>query len=115
MKSYIDYCSDFKINQIKAFIVNLSAVIDENDDVKIFNLQANFKFNFLLMSIAYSAPAEDVDHLFKHFNNDTDGNDDSNVEMYQQILRYNIVILTFVFRIDFVKRNLSKANQNDFN
>ena len=67
------------------------------------------------MGIAHSALAEDVDHLFKHFNDSTNENGDSNVEMCQQILKYSIATLTFTFRIDLVKRNLSKMNWNDFN
>ena len=96
-------------------IINLNAVINENDNVKLFDLQADFGFDFLLIGITHSASTENVDHLFKHFNGSTDENSDSDVKTYQQILKHSIAILIFVFKIDFVRRNLSRVNWNDFN
>ena len=67
------------------------------------------------MGITHSASIKSINHLFKHLDDDVDGNGDSDVETHQQILRYNITTLTFTFRIDLVRRNLSRANQNGFN
>ena len=67
------------------------------------------------MSIAHSAPARDADHLSKHLDDSTDGDGDSDVETHQQTLKHSIATLVFAFRIDLIRRNLSKANQNDFN
>ena len=109
-ESHIGCCSSFKANQIEVLIIDLSAAIDENDDVKSFNLQVDFKSDFLPIDITHSALTENADHLFKHLNNSVDGNDDSNVETCQQILRHSIATLTFAFRVDLIRRNLSRAN-----
>ena len=97
------------------FIVDLSAVIGENSHVEVLGLQANLKSNFLPMGIAHCTPARDADHLFKHLDSSTGENGDSSIETYQQTLRHSIATLTFAFRIDFVRRNLSRMNQNNFN
>ena len=115
MKSHVNCCSDFKASQIEVLVVNLSAAIDEGSDVKALDLQANLESNFLPMGIAHSAPAKGTDHLSKHLNSSADEDDDNNVEMCQQILKHSITTLTFTFRIDLIKRNLSRVNQNDFN
>ena len=67
------------------------------------------------MGIAHSALARGTDHLSKHFNGSTGKDDGSDVETYQQTLGHSIATLTFVFRIDFIRRNLSRVNQNGFN
>ena len=115
MKSYVDHCSSLKINQIEAFIIDLNTAINENSDVETLNLQVNLESDFLPMGIAHSALIRNADHLFKHFNSSTNGDDDSDVEMCQQILKHSIATLVFAFRIDFIRRNLSKVNQNNFN
>ena len=115
MESYVGHCSSFKANQIEMLIVDLSAVINEGSDVEPFGLQADLGSNFLPMGIAHSAPAENADHLFKHLDNSAGEDDDSDVEMCQQILRHSIATLTFISRINLVRRNLNKTNQNDFN
>ena len=109
-ESHVNCCSSFKTSQIEVFIVNLNVAINEGNDIKALGLQADFESNFLPMGIAYSALTENTDHLFKHLNDSTGGNDGSNVKTYQQILRHSIATLTFTFRIDFIRRNLSKAN-----
>ena len=91
-------------------IVDLSAAVDEGSNVKTFNLQADFEFNFLSMGIAHSAPVRNIDYLFKHLDNSVDEDDDSDVKPCQQILKHSIATLTFAFRIDFIRRNFSKAN-----
>ena len=75
MKSHVNYCSSFKTNQIEMLVVDLNAMINEGDNVEF------FEFNFLLTGIAHSALAEDTDHLFKHFNDSTGEDDDSDVKM----------------------------------
>ena len=57
-------------------------MINKNGDVEIFNLQVNFEFNFLLMSIAHNISVKNINHLFKHFNDSAGENDDSDVEIY---------------------------------
>ena len=110
VEPHINCCSDFKTNQIEMLVVDLSAVIDEGSDVEFLNLQADLESNFLPMGIAHSALARDTDHLFKHLDDSAGEDGDSNVETCQQILRHSIAILIFAFRIDLVRRNLSKAN-----
>ena len=96
-------------------VVNLSAVISESSGVEALGLQVNFGSNFLPMGIAHSALAEDIDHFFKHLDDSADEDGGSDVKMCQQTLGHSIAILTFASRIDLVRRNLSRANQNDFN
>ena len=79
---HINCCSSFETNQIKVLIIDLSAAIDEGSGVEALDLQADFESDFLLMSIAHSAPAEGIDYLFKHFDDDADEDDDSDVETY---------------------------------
>ena len=115
VESHIDCCSDFEVSQIEMLVVDLSAVIDEDSGVEALGLQADLESNFLPMGIAHSASAENADHLFKHLDNSADENDDSNVEMCQQILKHSIATLIFISKINLVRRNLNKTNQNDFN
>ena len=67
------------------------------------------------MGIAHSALTRGTDHLFKHLDDSTDGDGDSDVETYQQTLKHSIATLTFAFKIDLIRRNLNRADQNDFN
>ena len=85
-------------------------MINESSDVETFNLQTDFESDFLPISIAHSALIKNTDHFFKHFNDDADENDNSDVEIYQQILRYSIATLTFAFKINFIRRNFNKMN-----
>ena len=110
IESHVNCCSNFKINQIEAFVVDLNAAIDENDDIEVFDLQADLESDFLSISIAHSTPIENADHLFKHLDSSTGEDGGSDVKTYQQILRHSIATLTFIFKIDFIRRNLSKVN-----
>ena len=83
MKSYVDCCSDFKVNQIEVLVVNLNAVIDENDDVKVLDLQADLESNFLPMGIAHSVLIRNTDYFFKHFDGSIDGDGGSDIETCQ--------------------------------
>ena len=82
MKLHVNCCSSLKINQIEAFIIDLSAAIDEGSNIELFNLQVDFEFNFLSINIAHSAPVRDTDHLFKHLDDSTDENNDNDVKIY---------------------------------
>ena len=92
------------------FVINLSAAVGVSDDVEIFDLQVNFEFNFLPIGIVYNVLIKNANYLFKHFDNNADEDNDSNVKMCQQTLKHNIVTLIFTFRINFVKRNFDKTN-----
>ena len=115
MEPHIDCCSGFEVSQIEVFVVDLSAVIGEGGGVEALGLQADLGFNFLPMGIAHSALAEGIDHLFKHLDGSAGGDGGSGVEMCQQILGHSIATLVFAFRIDLVRRNLSRADWNGFN
>ena len=112
---HIDHCNSFEANQIEALIVDLSAAVNEGSDVKTLGLQVNLESDFLPMGIAHSAPAEGTDHLFKHLDGSTGEDGGSGVKTCQQTLRHSIATLTFASRINLIRRNLSRADQNDFN
>ena len=69
------------MNQIEVFVVDLSAAINESDDVEILDLQVNLESNFLPIGIAHSALAENTNHLSKHLNDSISEDDDSSVEI----------------------------------
>ena len=110
MESHINCCSDLEANQIEVLIVNLNAVINESSGVEALDLQADLESDFLPMGIAHSALVRNADHLFKHFDGSTDEDDDNDVEICQQTLKHSIAILAFAFRIDLIRRNLSRVN-----
>ena len=115
MESHIGCCSSLEASQIEVLIVDLSAAVGEGSGVEALGLQADFGSNFLSMGIAHCALAGGADHLSKHLDGGTGGDGGSGVEMCQQTLRHSIAALAFASRIDLIRRNLSRVNQDGVN